>query len=73
MTNLLIRPFFQARVYGSGFIFQFLILAMALLGTGIVLLLAHNHMLFPPVLQVRGFQVTLLSWFTYSLPLSLNP
>ena len=40
---LLIRLFFQTRGYGSGFIFQFLILAMALLGTGIVLLLAHNH------------------------------
>ena len=45
---LLIRPFSQARVYGSGFIFQFLILAMALLGTGIVLLLAHNHLCLSP-------------------------
>ena len=55
MTNLLIRPFFQTRGYGSGFIFQFLILAMALLGTGIVLLLAHNHLCLSPSTTGSGF------------------
>ena len=58
---LLIRPFFQSRGYGSGFIFQFLILAMALLGTGIVLLLAHNHLCLSP--QYYRFGVfRLRSW-----------
>ena len=52
---LLIRPFFQSRGYGSGFIFQFLILAMALLGTGIVLLLAHNHLCLSPSTTGSGF------------------
>ena len=61
MTNLLIRPFFQTRGYGSRFIFQFLILAMALLGTGIVLLLAHNHLCLSP--QYYRFGVfRLRSW-----------